>query len=159
MILGILFGWAVGTGAQEALQNGEGFNLVGHNFFAIQVEDDSSAAEWYQSVFGLEEVNRLAAADLAVRILTGPGLTVELIRMDDALPRPEGPQRGLFKVGFMVDDIEGALAWLKGRGVEADHTISMDRALQVRTFVLRDLEGNRLQVFEPCDGNCDRRQN
>ena len=55
---------------------------------------------------------------------------------------------GFFKAGFFVDDIEAAFAWLRGRGVDTDDAIFTDDALGARSFVFRDIYGNRLQVFE-----------
>ncbi len=152
----ILVAFSASAAAQQPSANETGFNVVGRTFVAIQVRDEAAAAEWYTGVFGLEEVNRLESADgrYSIRILSGGGLSLELIRHEGAGPRrPEAPL-GLFKTGFYVDDIEAALAWLRGRGVDTDRTVLTDRALQARTFTFRDVEGNRWQAFEACGGDC-----
>lgn len=133
------------------------FSITGDTFLAIQVTDDSAAAAWYASRFGLEEVNRLTAGDgrYSIRLLTGRGLTVEVIRLPDVGPAEDGPRLGLFKAGFWVDEIDAAHDWLVERGVDADERIFVDEALGARSFVFRDLEGNRLQVFERCDSDCE----
>lgn len=160
-VLGVCFSLTIGVEAQEPSTDEMGFNLVGSSFVAMHVEDDSAAAGWYESVFGLEEVSRLEAQDgrYSIRILTRPGLSVELTRISGSSPSPDGPQLGLFKAGVFVDDIERAFAWLRSKDVDTDRDIFTDPALQVRSFVFSDSEGNRLQVFEQCAGSCGPRQN
>ncbi len=138
----ILVAFSASAAAQQPSANETGFNVVGRTFVAIQVRDEAAAAEWYTGVFGLEEVNRLESADgrYSIRILSGGGLSLELIRHEGAGPRrPEAPL-GLFR--------------LRGRGVDTDRTVLTDRALQARTFTFRDVEGNRWQAFEACGGDC-----
>jgi catechol 2,3-dioxygenase-like lactoylglutathione lyase family enzyme len=142
--------------AQGPSTNEAGLKVVGRTFVAIQVRDEVAAADWYIGVFGLEEVNRLEAADgpYSIRILSGGGISVELIRNHATSARTTEPPLGLFKAGFYVDDIEATLAWLRSRGVDTDRTVFTDPALQARTFTFRDLEGNRWQAFEPCGADC-----
>ena len=61
---------------------------------------------------------------------------------------------GIQHYSFFVDDIDAAFNWLRSQGVNTDAGIMIDRELQVRTFVFRDLEGNALQVFERCGEEC-----
>jgi catechol 2,3-dioxygenase-like lactoylglutathione lyase family enzyme len=136
-------------------QTERGFGLVGRSFFAVQTDDLDAAVAWYGSVLGLEELRRLAAPDgrYAIAILSDGGLTVELIRSRGASPT-QGARLGLFKAGFYVDDIEAAHRWLLDRAPRTDRAISADEAIQARTFVFRDLDGNRLQAFETCPPGC-----
>ncbi|HSR68239.1 MAG TPA: VOC family protein [Acidobacteriota bacterium] len=131
-----------------------GFEVVGETFVAVQVPDAQASAEWYQRVLGLEEVKRLDAEDgrFSIRILARTGLTVELIRTNTAVD-VSGTPRGLFKAGFYVDDIGAAFRWLNSQQVETDEGIFSDEALSVRTFVFRDPDGNRLQVFAKLSEN------
>jgi len=155
--LGAFVSLAAGIEAQGTEPGEMGFAMVGNSFVAIHVQDDSTAADWYKSVFGLDEVNHLETEDgrYSIRLLSGPGLSVELTRISGAAASPEGPQLGLFKAGLFVDDIDGALAWLRSKGVETDRAVFTDQALKARSFVFRDAEGNRLQVFELCDDGCE----
>jgi catechol-2,3-dioxygenase len=132
------------------------FDIVGQAFFAVQVRDDSAAAQWYAQAFGLAELRHMARADrgYSIRILRRGGLIVELIRVDSAA-RGLDVRLGLFKAGFYVDDIDAAYAWLRVRGAEMDRRIVTDEALHARTFVMRDPEGNRLQLFAACALACD----
>ena len=152
----IVFALSASAAAQEPPANEPRFNVVGRTFVAIQVRDEVAAADWYTGVLGLEEVSRLEAADgrYSIRILSGAGISLELIRRNAASGGTTEPPLGLFKVGFYVDDIEATLAWLRSRGVDTDRTVFTDPALQARTFTFRDPEGNRWQAFEPCGADC-----
>jgi len=135
-----------------------GFSIIGPTFFAIQVRDGSAAAEWYRNALGLRQINHLAVEDgsYSIRNLTGGDLTVELVRLPGTAPAPAEPHLGLFKAGFFVDDIAAAFKWLRSQSVDTDERIMVDREMQVRMFVFRDLAGKRLQVFERCGEGCGR---
>ncbi|MDP2481650.1 MAG: VOC family protein [Candidatus Palauibacterales bacterium] len=127
-------------------------NLREFAFFAVRVEDVEAAAAWYRDVFDLDLANRLDAEDgrYAVRILSGGGLAVELIEQPDAGRAPD-PHLGLFKAGIRVADIESFHQRLLALGVNADPKPIEDSTLNVRTFVFRDPEGNRIQAFGTID--------
>jgi catechol 2,3-dioxygenase-like lactoylglutathione lyase family enzyme len=129
--------------------------LTGPAFFALQVRDVDTMAVWYREVFGLREANRLEAEDgrYSIRILTGGVMTVELVHERRSVPAP-GRHFGLFKAGIHVSDIARFHSRLARLGVDVDADIIVDAALEVRTFVFRDPEGNRLQAFEACGGAC-----
>jgi hypothetical protein len=61
---------------------------------------------------------------------------------------------GIFKTGFFVTGLDALFERLKESGVKVDLAIFTDDALQIRSFVFRDPEGNRLQVFERCGDGC-----
>lgn len=130
--------------------------IRGSSFFAVKVSDADTAARWYAETLDLSEVNRIddEGGRFAIRLLAGPGLAVEVIQQVGASAAGEGPTLGLFKVGFSVDDIEAFHALLRRRSVDVDERIFTDVALGARSFVFRDLEGNRIQVFEPCSEAC-----
>jgi catechol 2,3-dioxygenase-like lactoylglutathione lyase family enzyme len=125
-----------------------GFQIEGSSFMALIVQDLDVMAGWYEEVLGLREVNRLAgAAGVAVRILRNEGLVVELIRLGET-ERPPDRHLGLFKTGFHVSDLDAALGWLQAHDVETVGEIFTDDALEARSLVFRDPEGNRLQMFQ-----------
>src|SRR5215207_1657143 len=75
---------AVGTPARDApvLQ-------ASGAFFALSVADIETSARWYEERLGLAVVMRAPRTDetrAAVTVLRGGGLTVELVRHDDARP-------------------------------------------------------------------------
>lgn len=151
-----LLGLASGAHAQEPAETERRFRVLGPSFVAIVVRDDSAAAQWYRRVLGVTQTRHLTADDgrYSIRLLTGQGITLELLRLRDALGPPD-PHLGLFKAGFYVDDVEAAWRWLRTQGVDTDRAIFTDEALNARSFVFRDPEGNRLQVFQRCTPSCD----
>lgn len=122
-------------------------------FLAVRVADVERAAAWYARVFDLGEVNRLVSEGYAIRLLRGGGLAVELIQQVGAVA-PPARHLGLFKVGLFVEGIDRFHAEMLRRGVDVDAVPFDDEALGVRSFVMRDLDGNRLQLFERCGDGC-----
>lgn len=155
LLAAIFFSWTPALACQ-APTSAPDFEVVGPSFLAIQTADVETAADWYASVLGLSEVNRIDAEDgrFSIRILSNDGLSVELIQMRGS-EAPHDRHLGLFKAGFYVDDIDAAHAWLERREVDVDPRIFEDGALQARSFLFRDIDGNRLQVFERCREACD----
>lgn len=127
-------------------------------FVAIRVRDVEAVADWYTRVFGLEVKKTLdgEGGAFSIRILGNHMLTVELI---EQIGTEEPPERhhGLFKAGFFVDSAARALEQLRSAGAVASDeqvTVFVDEPLAVRSFLLRDPEGNRLQFFERCGDSC-----
>lgn len=124
-------------------------------FFALQVADAGGMAGWYGRVLGLEVLRVIDDEDrgLRIRILSDGVVGVELIEAPGWEVPPQR-HRGIFKAGLFVRDIEAAHEWIHAQGVESDARIVTDEAMQVRTFVLRDPGGNRVQLFEKCRPAC-----
>ncbi len=136
--------------AQDAKSGAVGpMDPTGETFIAVKVRDDSVASVWYSRIFSLREARHLAANDdrYSIRILSGPNLTVELLRLGDTEKAPAS-HFGFFKVGYHVADIEASYTWLAQNDVDRDPKIFDDETLPVRTFVFRDPEGNRFQLFQ-----------
>lgn len=131
-------------------QRNSGFEILGHSFIAVQVRDVDEAARWYADVLGLRPLKRLDddQGRFAIRLLARGGLVVELIDMPTTVEAPEPRVFGLFKAGFYVDDVDAAHARMVRHGVDADEQVFTDETLAARSFLLRDPEGNRLQVFQ-----------
>jgi imidazolonepropionase-like amidohydrolase/catechol 2,3-dioxygenase-like lactoylglutathione lyase family enzyme len=141
---------------RQRLSGSRAFAIVGPSFLAIQVRDADRASEWYRRAFGLEEIRSLEAegGGYSIRILHRAGLTLELIRLNSATDGPT-QQIGLFKAGWYVDDIDAAYSWLHALGTNMDERVFVEETIQARTFVLRDHEGNRIQLFERCTPVCE----
>ena len=56
---------------------------------------------------------------------------------------------GFVKLGFAVTDVDSALAALAARGVRPSFGPANDATFRVRHALLRDPEGNELQLFQP----------
>lgn len=127
----------------------------GPAFFAVRVRDVEVSAQWYQRVLGLELINPIDAPNgsYAIRILSGGGLTVELIEQAGSEPVPSRHE-GHFKAGLYVTDIESFHRHLLASGADADEQIVVDQVVGVRTFVFRDHEGNLIQALEACEEVC-----
>ena len=143
------------VGCQTADSSIQESLLSAPSFVAIRVQDVDAASTWYRGVFQLAEVNRIDAEDgrYSIRLLSGGGLSVELIQ-ERGVERPPAPHLGHFKAGLYVSEIESFHRQLLERDVDVDADIFFDEVLNARSFVFRDNEGNRLQVFQRCGEGC-----
>ena len=88
-------------------------------------------------------------------LLQGGGLTVELVRHDDAVPLgtlrtgPGGALfvHGIFKVGVFVTNYDAVLAGLRARNVPIVIGPFPERPDQPANFMIRDNAGNYLQIL------------
>jgi hypothetical protein len=94
------------------------------SFFALSVADMTASAYWYAEKFGLTAVMQTPKTNgVAVTVLEGGGLIVELIERDDALPLSKAASgitnvlqvHGIVKAGVIATDFERTLALLKER--------------------------------------------
>lgn len=145
---------ASGTACQTTGVGGDS-PLALPGFLAVRVEDVGTAATWYGRVFDLDEVNRVDSPDgrFKIRVLSSGNLTVELIE-ERGVVRSADRHVGHFKFGIYVPDIASFHRRLTELGVDVDADIFYDEALGARSFVFRDNEGNRLQAFQRCGGEC-----
>ena len=130
------------------------FAVTEGTFFALSVQDLDASIRWYTEKFGLTLNSRLASGDVAVALLSGHGLDVELLSHRDSVARPFpfDPEaavrtRGLVKVGFRVTDFDRAVATLRLRGVEIVLGPFPPRADQRANVLIRDGDQNLLQLF------------
>ena len=122
-------------------------------FLGLSTPDVASSARWYKEKLGLREVMNIPKRDkTTVIVLSGGGLTVELLQHDDATAPPAKPNylvHGLFKVGITVDDLDKTLAALKARGVEPAMGPFPARGDQAANAIIRDNMGTFIQLFGP----------
>jgi catechol 2,3-dioxygenase-like lactoylglutathione lyase family enzyme len=125
-------------------------------FFALSVPDLAASTRWYAEKLGLRVTMRVPRqGGVAVTVLEGVGLTVELLQLDAARPRDPAsssarePQltHGIFKVGFVVDDFDATIARLRARGVEIAYGPFPPREGQRANAIIRDNAGNLIQLF------------
>ena len=155
VVIGVVIGLMTQTGvaaAQSALDSDVAFRDP--TFFAVRVDDAEAASAWYREVLDLELVSRLEAEDGSynIHILSGGELVVELIEQPGTEAVP-GRHLGHFKAGVYATDAGAVHQSLLARAVDADAEMFTDPQLGVSSFVFRDLEGNRIQVFQKC-GAC-----
>jgi catechol 2,3-dioxygenase-like lactoylglutathione lyase family enzyme len=125
-------------------------------FFALSVADIPASVKWYSEKLGLTVVMEVPKRDgVAVAVLEGGGLIVELIQHDAAVPlsvaAPAVTDRqfvhGLFKVGVVVEDFDRAVATLRAGGVTLVAGPFPARPNQRANVLFRDNAGNLIQFF------------
>ncbi len=85
----------------------------------LRSPDPDATAAWYESMFGAEVV-RTQQPDGAMRIdfnLSGQKIFIAKSGAGKAADAPQSPYLGLDHFGLTVDDIDGAVAELKAKGV------------------------------------------
>ena len=125
-------------------------------FIALSVADVDASAKWYSEKLGLTIQKRIPRNNgVAVAILEGGGLIVEILQLDAAVPltslspRPASTTNvhGIFKAGVIVDDYEGALTRLRERGVQIAMGPFPASADQHANVIIRDNSGNLIQLI------------
>ena len=125
-------------------------------FFALSVADVQASSHWYSEKLGLHVVMQLPTRDkVAVVVLEGDGLIVELIQNDDAVPlRQVAPRvkdttlvHGIFKAGAVIADFDRTVARLRERGVEVAYGPYPAKPDQRANVIVRDNAGNLIQLF------------
>jgi len=128
-------------------------------FFAVSVGDVDVMASWYRDQLGLHSVSQGALVRDSVRfrfaLLEGDGTIVELIQRSDArplsafAPAAEGAYQvhGFFKTGLHVRDVDAMHDRLRARGVAIAYPLGPTKDIPLRSFAVRDPEGNLLQFF------------
>jgi len=125
-------------------------------FFALSVADMNASVKWYSEKLGMKIVMQLPKHDkMAVTVLEGDGLIVELIQNDDSLPlgkvAPALKDRvfvqGSFKTGVIVNDFDKTLSALKAHNVEIAYGPYPARGDQRANVIIKDNEGNLIQFF------------
>ena len=125
-------------------------------FFALSVPDLEASSKWYAEKLGLKTVMHVPhAGKVAVTVLEGGGLIVELIQNDDAVTLATAAPsvkstylvHGIFKSGIIVDRYEETLATLRARGVEFALGPFPARDGQRANVIIRDNSGNMIQIF------------
>ncbi len=132
------------------------------SYFAISVRDLNASAQWYKQKLGFHEVKQSASRDGLARaiILESDGILLEIVSHKRAVsPRSlmKGYKdayqiHGVFKVGFLVQDADHVLQRLKANGVTIANRPYTDDGLQMRSFFIRDNEGNIIQFLSRIGG-------
>ena len=109
----------------------------------LLVADFERAVTFYRDVLGLtllEREERCALFD------AGHGSLFELWPPGVASQSPKTPERQSLRVAFRVDDLDGAISELRGRGVQFVGEVGEYQGTRWINFV--DPEGNRLELKE-----------
>ena len=88
---------------------------------ALHTEDPAATADWYKTVFGLDELRRTPQDTGAEGVWLTDGyiyFAILKIGSDDAPNLGEGPStvKGVHHIGFYVDDLDDAVATAEQNG-------------------------------------------
>lgn len=127
-------------------------------FFALSVADVEVSRAWYQRLLGLEVVRSvdLEDAGIRIRLLAGEGSFLELVESSasrgvDEIEPPVARRfhlRGVFKVGFEVDDLDRSVSRLGKLDVALRGDVVSEADGSMRSLQVEDPDGNVLQLFE-----------
>jgi hypothetical protein len=144
-------------GATTGPTGGAVTGAVSGSFFALSVADVASQSLWYQEKLGFHVLSQGEAPNKIAKfaLLEGNGTIVELIQHSKAKPRAVAAPtvgsaheiHGIFKVGMVVADIDAVYKGLKLRGVPIAYDLMPTKDVPLRSFSVRDGEGNLLQFF------------
>ena len=110
---------------------------ITHVFAGVPVADYEAAIEWYRRLLG-RPADRFPTEDEAVWQLTDTGLIYVV----------SDPERaGTALLTLIVDDLDAWAAAVSRRGILPGEIETMGDV--VRTTVITDPEGNRIQVGQP----------
>lgn len=156
IILAALTTLALACGAESATRPAAEAPFVANGgFIAVSVADVEASAQWYADKFELTTVIRVPKTNgVAVTVLEGNGLIVELMQSDAARSRttvapgapPEGIH-GVFKGGVIVENLDQTIAALQARGVAPAFGPFPAQSGQRANVIYRDNAGNLIQFF------------
>ena len=143
-------------------QSPAAFQPANGSFFAISVPNVELSSRWYQEKLGFKVVKRSQSPDGLSRaiIVRLQDAVVEIVQHHDStaplklLPGMKGPHliQGVFKVGFFVNDAEDLYARLKKQKFEFIGGLFEDKEMRLKSFLIKDNNGNILQFFTPLSG-------
>lgn len=125
-------------------------------FSAIIVEDIEVSKAWYIEKFGfstLSEISNEAQGFKQVNLSLEDDLLIELLEIDAASNLNNSTEttqfaQGYFKIGFLIKNFDQMVENLKLNNVVFHGNIVRDEKLQKRMVIIKDPDGNRIQLFE-----------
>lgn len=127
-------------------------------FTALSVSSVETSAAWYGKVFGFEVVRKIEQPERGLRIflLRKPGALLELVETKAATKptdlEPPLERRfllhGVFKVGFLVEDLDQTIGRLEALGVELRGKVFTESDGSFRSLQVEDPDGNVIQIFQ-----------
>lgn len=122
------------------------------NKISLRTADVKLMSEWYQSSFQFKKKKSAEGR----MILEKNGFSLELIQEKNVVPEnkltlPDGMRElaRFSKFGFVVNNLDELFEQMKLKKIESVGGVFFDDRLKFRTFLVKDLEGNLVQFFEP----------
>lgn len=123
-------------------------------FAAISTPDAGALANWYREMFGFEALQQGGSPDGKIKfaLLKRGEHLLEIIQRAEAADSPAPPKdasyrRGIFKLGFVVPNLDELEASLRKKNADFSHGIVRPAGNPLRAFAVRDPDGNVVQVF------------
>ena len=127
-------------------------------FSAIIVTDINASIDWYSNILGFTVLNKVEseARGFKQSNLERGNILLELIELEvavdatDVVPNYNDKTRliGFFKCGFLVTDFDKWMAYLTEQKVNFHGTAVTDPISGKRIVIVKDPDGNRIQLFE-----------
>lgn len=134
-----------------------GFNLMAQEtpvdraFVAFVVNDRDSSISWYRQMLKMELLDSTSIPENQLRManLVNSAFHVELIEIGNSLKVENLGQlvQGIFKVGKVISNFDEVHNHLKSNGATFRSEIFFDDKSKLRSFIILDLDGNRIQFF------------
>ena len=157
MIATILLAAMMTVSSAAAQQPASPWDRPDGAFFALSVADAEASALWYQKHLGFHVISRGEAPNGIAKgvLLEGRGSLLEIVQHSKArplaavLPQAAGAHEvhGIFKIGFHVRDLDAAYREMKTTGATIAYDLAFAREMGLRSFTVRDNEGNMVQFF------------
>lgn len=149
----------LGASAKAAESSAVPYGRALGAFFALSVADVNATAAWYRDNLGFHVLRQGEAPNGIAKfaLLEAEGTILELIAHRDAQPRSVAAPgfseahklHGIFKVGLNVTELDKVYRALKDRGIPIAYDLMPARDVPLRSFSVRDAEGNLVQFFGP----------
>ena len=128
------------------------------SFIALVVQDFERSLDWYSNTLGFEVIEKTENTErnLKQANLSYQDVRLEIIEIGSSIHPTsllDGTQnrvifQGIFKAGFSIDNFEEMVGkWQIDKVVSKDQVVT-DPVSGKRMVILRDPDGNRIQIFE-----------
>jgi len=132
-------------------------------FFALSVSDVERSSRWYQRVLGFEVARTIDLPErgFKIELLQKEGGFLELtenraarsLKEVDSSIEKRHLVHGVFKIGFVIDELDDAIAKLAALEVPLRGKVITESDGSMRSLQVEDPDGNVLQLFELLDGS------
>ncbi len=139
-------------------QEGSHPNEKSKYFFAIVVSDIDKSINWYNNILEFSLLNKREVESIGLKQanLNRGNVHLEIIQLESAIEPKEvisefGQKSkliGLFKVGFSIPDFNLFISRLSKIDTNASGNVVNDPNSNERMIIIRDPDGNRIQIFE-----------
>lgn len=121
-------------------------------FVALSVADAAASARWYEEKLGFRVVKRIDPPNTEVHIvlMQNDGAILEILQHPTARKadtKEAFEVRGIFKAGFLVQDLDALRRLARERDVRVPHDVFAVPDFGVRSFIAADSDGNLIQFY------------